>query len=83
MFEIADNLDIPLTPLTCAIIAQTYSPTVAYVVILRRARNLCWADWHAPNQTMQERIGHRLGYKLCQNAITKAIQKAVNDLVKE
>ena len=83
MFEIADNLDIPLTPLTCAIIAQTYGPRVAYMIILRRARNLCWADWHAPDQTMQKRIGHRLGYRLCQKAITTAISKAVTDITKE
>ena len=82
MFEIADNLDIPLTPLTCAIIAQTYSPSVAYMIILRRARNLCWADWHSQGPTMQQRIGHRLGYRLCQEAITTAIYKAVKDITK-
>jgi len=83
LFEIADNLDIPLTPLTCAIIAQTYNPSVAYLIILRRARNLCWADWHARGPTMQQRIGHRLGYRLCQKAITTAISKAVTDITKE
>ncbi len=80
MFEIADNLEVPLTPLTCAIIAQTYAPQIAYVIILRRARNLCWLDWHKPDLTMSERIGHQLGYRLCQKAITQAISKAVNEM---
>ncbi len=80
MFEIADNLEVPLTPLTCAIIAQTYAPQIAYVIILRRARNLCWLDWHAPEKRMFERNQNQLGYRICQNAITQAISKAVNEM---
>ena len=76
MFAAIDREEGPLTRVTAQQIADEF-PEVAHMLILRRARNLCWLDWHGQHQKPYERSQSQLAYKILQKAIAAEINKAV------
>ena len=80
MFEVADHLELPLTPEVCHIISLTYPGDIAHLIILRRARNICWQSWHAPEIEMYDRSQSQVGYRILQDAIEIGIKKAIDSL---
>ena len=68
MFKAIDREEGPLTGVTARQITDEF-PEVAHMLILRRARNICWLDWHWKHQKQYERSQSQLAYKFLHNAI--------------
>jgi hypothetical protein len=81
LFEDIDKTERPLTPKVCKLLAQAFHADVAFLLIMRRARNLCWLEWHAPQREMFDRCEAQLGYKVLQSAITIGITKTVSERI--
>lgn len=76
MFQEIDRQEGPLTRVTARQIADEF-PEVAHMLILRRARNLCWLEWHGQHRKPFERSQSQLAYKIIQKTIQAEINKAV------
>lgn len=81
LFEVIDKTEGPLTPQVCKLIIRAFHTDISYLLIMRRARNLCWLEWHAPQMKMFDRSEAQLGYKMLQSAITIGITKAVSERI--
>jgi hypothetical protein len=82
MFKDIDRQEAPLNAQTAKQIAQMFPDDVTHLLILRRARNLCWIDWHAPDRKPYERSQSQLAYKILQKTIDAEITKAVAGLAR-
>jgi hypothetical protein len=82
MFKEIDRQEAPLNAQTAKQIAQMFPDDVTHLLILRRARNLCWIDWHAPDRAPYERSQSQLAYKILQKTIAAEIDKAVKRITR-
>lgn len=81
MFQEIDRQEGPLTRVTANEIADNFPSGVAHILILRRARNLCWIDWHGNNRKPYERSQSQLGYKILRKTIEAEITKAIKHII--
>lgn len=82
MFKAIDREEGPLNAQAAKQVAQMFPSAVAHMLILRRARNLCWIDWHTENRTPFERHQSQLAYKILRHIIEVEITKAVDGLTR-
>ena len=80
MFRTIDRQEGPLNGKTAKQIAQMFPDDVTHLLILRRARNLCWIDWHSPIRKPYERSQSQLAFKILQKAIDAEISKAIKGI---
>ena len=72
MLHVADRITDPLTPRTARRMARCFGD-VAHLVILRRARNLVWATWHASATPEYLRPHYQGAYLQLERIIEKGI----------
>ena len=72
MLRVADQIKEPLTPETARRMARCFGDS-AHLVILRRARNLVWATWHASATPEHMRPRYLDAFLTLEHAIEKGI----------
>ena len=72
MLRVADSITDPLTPETARRMARCFGD-IAHLIIMRRARNLVWASWHASSTPERMRAHHMGAFLTLEHAIEKGI----------
>lgn len=72
MLHVADRITDPLTPRTARRMARCFGDS-AHLVIMRRARNLVWATWHASSTHEHMRPHYMRGFLALEHAIEREI----------
>lgn len=72
MLHVADRITDPLTPRTARRMALCFGDC-AHLVIMRRARNLVWATWHASDTREHLRPHYQGAYLMLERIIEREI----------
>ncbi len=73
MLHVADRITDSLTPETARRMARCFGDS-AHLVIMRRARNLVWAAWHASATHERIRPQYMNAFLILEHAIEREIE---------